>query len=117
MSPSNQISPAQQLNHVTEWRSSGLTRHAYCSQHGIKINSLIYWIKRAKQIQPTVLPPLTFVPTNVVLATPSSPSNALPDIQSQTATHLTLECRSGCNLILSSTTSPTWLGVLLSALL
>ena len=116
MSPSNQLSSDQWLNHVTEWRASGLTRHTYCSQHGIKLNSLIYWIKRSKRLESTALPPLTFVPTQVISLTPDSAVNGLTTIQGEAAPSFILECRSGCNLILPASISAAWLGALLSAL-
>ena len=116
MSPSKQLSPDQWLSHVTEWRASGLTRHAYCSQHGIKLNSLIYWIKRTKRLALTALPPLTFAPTKVVSLTPNSAANPPTTIQGEAAPSLILECRSGCNLILPTSTNPAWLGALLSSL-
>jgi hypothetical protein len=117
MTPSNQLSPEQWLSHVNEWRASGLTRHAYCIQNGIKLNSLIYWIKRTKLPQPIASPSLTFLPAKVVSAAPQPIANASLNIQAEAAaTSLILECRSGCNLILPSSTNPAWLGALLSAL-
>ena len=109
MSRSNHPSSAQWLAHVTQWRASGLSRNAYCTEHGLKLHSLIYWIKREKP-QPETPTPLTLVPAKVVSTSPKSES------ESETATALILECRSGYKLILPAATCANWLSALLSAL-
>ncbi len=36
----------QWQRHVDGWRSSGVTRKAYCEQNGIKLSTLDYWCKK-----------------------------------------------------------------------
>lgn len=97
------ITEAEQLAHVARWRASGLTRAAYSQQHGIKLNSLIYWVKRgAPQSGRDV--PLTLVPARIAPAAP----------QSEAA--LVLVCPNGSRLHLPASTPAGWLGTLLSAL-
>lgn len=103
MSPSNHPSPAQWAEHVAQWRTSGITRSAYCTEHGLKLHSLIYWIKRTR-LQPASGPALTLVQARVM---PAPVKAEAP---------LILECRSGCRLVIPASTPAHWLGALVSAL-
>ena len=40
--------------HVSAWRTSGLSRKGYCAAQGLSIPSLKYWQQRLNSAQPTV---------------------------------------------------------------
>lgn len=58
--------------HVARWRTSGLSRSAYCEQHGLKLHFLVYWIKRSPP-QSTISPPLTPITISNMLAAAAKP--------------------------------------------
>ena len=101
----NPISKEQWLAHVAQWRASGITRSAYCEQHGLKLHSLIYWNKRVREQADGGDAKLTLVKAKVAKVTPH-----------QATGMLVLECRNGSKLHLPSSTSASWLGALLGAL-
>lgn len=103
MSPSEQLSQTQWIAHVTQWRTGGLTRRAYCAEHDLKLHSLSYRIRRDR-LQTVTEPALTLVQARVL---PPSPKAGAPHIP---------ECRSGCRLVIPAATQASWLGALLSAL-
>ena len=37
------------LDHVEGWRRSGQTQAAYCTEQGLSVNSLAYWLRRLRQ--------------------------------------------------------------------
>lgn len=88
--------------HVERWRASGLSRNAYCAQHGLKLHCLVYWIKQNSQ-QSSITPALTLVRASVATSL------------AQQST-LVLECPNGSRLQLPSNTSPEWLAALLRGL-
>jgi hypothetical protein len=88
--------------HVVRWRTSGLSRSAYCEQHGLKLHCLVYWIKRCPP-ESAISPALTLVRASVV----SIAATPMP---------LVLECPNGSRLQLPANTSPEWLGALLRGL-
>lgn len=59
--------------HVRRWRSSGLTRAAYCAEHGVKAATLSYWAWRLDKVQRAVAAPApmasAFVPVQVAAGT------------------------------------------------
>lgn len=100
----NPISKEQWLSHVAQWRASGITRSAYCEQHGLKLHSFIYWIKRVRE-QADGDVKLTLVQGKVAMVSPH-----------QAPGMLVLECPNGSKLHLPSSTCASWLGALLGAL-
>ena len=99
------LTAAQWHDHVEQWRTSGLTRSAYCQKQGISIHALGYWIVRHRS-QPSSGEPLTLVPAKVIT---DKAGNELP-------TELVLHCPNGSQLRLPATTPAAWLGTLLSHL-
>ena len=98
----HQTSRQEWQAHVARGRTSGLSRSAYCEQHGLKLHCLAYWIKRSPP-QSTISPTLTLVRANVSgIAATSEP--------------LVLECPNGSRLQLPANTSPEWLTALLRGL-
>ncbi len=85
--------------HIKACSESGLTKVAYCQQHGLKIKSFYYWQRRN---QPSVVGPVTLVPVSV--QTP--PANTSPD-------ELVLRHHTGWSLQLPADLSPAWLAHLL----
>ena len=67
----------QWVEHVRRWRSSGLTRAAYCAEHGVKAATLSYWAWRLDKAQHAVAAPApmapAFVPIQVVAGTVPMP--------------------------------------------
>ena len=51
--------------HVRRWRSSGLTRAAYCAEHAVKAATLSYWAWRLDKAQRAVAAPAPMVPAFV----------------------------------------------------
>ena len=100
----NSISREQRLAHVVQWRASGVTRSAYCAQHGLKLRSFNEWIKLSRE-RGDGDAKLTLIQGKV--AQVSSPQ--LPAM-------LVLECPNGSKLHLPSNTAASWLGALLGAL-
>jgi hypothetical protein len=45
----NHATTAARLRMVDQFRRSGLTRAAYCQQHGIPLATLAWWLARAKR--------------------------------------------------------------------
>ena len=99
------LTAAQWHDHVEQWRTSGLTRSAYCQKQGIRIHALGYWIVRHRS-PPTSGEPLTLVPTKVIT---DKAANERP-------TELVLYCPNGSQLHLPASTPAAWLGALLSHL-
>lgn len=56
--------------HVAQWRQSGMTKAAYCTTHGLKLNSFRYWLRKSRlepvdapRVPPAIVPlPFTFTP-------------------------------------------------------
>lgn len=46
-----QLRRAFWLGHVGTWRSSGLTRTAYCVRHDLKLATFAYWVGREKKAE------------------------------------------------------------------
>ena len=72
---------ASWAEHVRRWRSSGLTRAAYCAEHGVKAATLSYWAWRLDKAQRAVVPaPMApaFVPIQVVAGTVPMPAATVP---------------------------------------
>ena len=40
------------FDHIAQWRTSELTRTAYCTRHGLKFYTFAYWIKGKRPAQP-----------------------------------------------------------------
>ncbi|HZX70337.1 MAG TPA: IS66 family insertion sequence element accessory protein TnpB [Rhodanobacter sp.] len=55
----------QWAEHVRRWRSGGLTRAAYCAEHGVKAATLSYWAWRLGKTQRAVAAPAPMVPAFV----------------------------------------------------
>jgi hypothetical protein len=102
--PSNQTSPASHdewSEHIVMWRTSKLTRAAYCQQHDLKLNTFIYQNNRRQQVQTKSL---TLVPMTISAA----PLPASGD--------LVLRGPNGWSLAMASDVSTAWLGELLGRL-
>ena len=87
--------------HLKAWHASGLSQAEYCRHHDINPNTFCGWL-RGSQVA-AVQPPITLATVTVTAAAP------LPD----SPLHLQ---GSGWTLQLPSSTPPTWLAQLLSAL-
>lgn len=85
--------------HLEACSESGLTKVAYCQQHGLKIKSFYYWQRRNR---PSVAGPVTLVPVSVQ----RPPANLPPD-------GLVLRHNNGWSLHLPADLSPAWLAHLL----
>jgi hypothetical protein len=59
----------QQLQWIERFRNSGLTRHAFAQEHGLKISTLDRWLARAGHSASPVSQPVLFkeLPRPVVL--------------------------------------------------
>ncbi len=95
--------PEYWLAHIAQWKASGLSRAAYSAQHGFKLHTLAYWIKRNKTLSCSDMP-LTLIAAKIQPA-----PQVLP-------TDLILRCPNGSVLHLPPSTPATWLGTLLSQL-
>jgi hypothetical protein len=100
--PSNPTSPVSRdewSEHTAKWRTSGLTRIAYCQQYGLQLNSFIYQINRRQDGQSKEL---TLVPVKVRAAPPGG--------------DVVLRGPRGWSLTMASDVSTAWLGELLERL-
>lgn len=53
---------AHWLGQVERWRTSGLSRAAYCTREGLSASAFGYWVSKSnKQAQGGAAPPLTLV--------------------------------------------------------
>ena len=103
---SNKHKAAQWFSHVELWRASGLTRTAYCQQHGLTVHALGYWITRHRtQATAAGDNSLTLIPAKVI----APQGDKLPS-------ELILVCPNGSKLHLPTTTPAAWLGTLLGQL-
>ncbi len=102
---SNKLNASQWLRHVEQWRTSGLTRSAYCQQHGLTVHAFGYWIKRHRTDASADSQALTLVPVKAM----NQHGALLPS-------DLILHCPNGSKLHLPSTTPAAWLGALLKEL-
>lgn len=102
---SNKIKAAQWFRHVEQWRASGLTRSAYCQQHGLTVHAFGYWIVRHRTQATAENTALTLIP-----------AKASTDRGGQLQSELILHCPNGSKLHLPTTTPAAWLGTLLSQL-
>jgi len=84
--------------HLKACSKSGLTKVAYCQQHGLKIKSFYYWQRRNRP----VTGPVTLVPVSVQ----TSSVNTSPD-------GLVLRHNTGWSLHLPADLSPAWIAHLL----
>jgi hypothetical protein len=100
---SDQKSQAERTMHIANWRVSGLTRRAYCEQHGINHHSLAHWIRHSNRAV-VKSKKLTLVPAKI---------SAKPEV---VEANLLLQCPNGSKLLLPPGTSASWLGILLSHL-
>ena len=57
------------LDHISQWRTSGKSRTAYCKQVGIKLSQFCYWINKREPNEPKPGTDFISVPT-------SGPANA-----------------------------------------
>ncbi len=88
--------------HVSAWRRSGLSRAAYCGQHGLVPRQLGYWVRHSQTDGGDVgADALTLVPTRV--------RPAQDDI-------LVLQNGQGWHLPLPATISTAWLAALMKGL-
>jgi hypothetical protein len=78
--------------HIKACSESGLTKVAYCQQHGLKIKSFYYWQRRNR---PSVVGPVTLVPVSVK----TFAANTSPD-------ELVLRHHTGWSLQLPSNLAP-----------
>jgi hypothetical protein len=102
VSVANQPSPISReewIEHVSKWRTSGLTRIAYCRQENIPVNSFIYQVNRSQETQSN---DLTLVPVKV---------RAVP-----AGGELVLRSPKGWSLAMASDVSAAWLSDLLGRL-
>ena len=97
---------------INDWRSSGLTRNAYCRHKGIKPSTLDYWrplivesgshsmapIKEKLPKAAVADERLTLVPVKII----DPPRKATPEV-------LTLKSPSGWQVLLPAQTDPNWL--------
>jgi hypothetical protein len=95
----SQISREEWIEHVSKWRTSGLTRVAYCQQENIPINSFIYQVNRSQETQANEL---TLIPVKV---------QAVP-----AGGELVLRSPNGWSLAMASDVSAAWLSDLLGRL-
>lgn len=101
----NSLSKNAWFVHVAKWRSSKLTRAAYCTQHGLKLRSFIYWINQSKTAKANTPTGITLVPAKIKISTPNPTE------------HLVLRCPNGSTLSLPTNTPANWLGALLGQLI
>ena len=92
--------------HVEAWRSSGQTQVAYCSEQGLSVKSLAYWLRRLRPeegLEPSE--PLTLVAVRPEL-----------DSRSACAPHpaLSLHSTAGWRLEFSALPPAAWLAELLA---
>ena len=100
------LNRADWLQHISAWRTSGLTQAAYCREHQLNAKSLNRWILRNSAVSPATVP-LNAIPAVIKPSTPvvsSAPSNML------------LQHRSGWQLSLPADVQTTWLAQLLNGL-
>lgn len=102
---SNKLKASQWFHHVEQWRASGVTRSAYCQQHGFTVHALGYWITRHRTQTNATNNALTLIPAKVI----AKHGGELPS-------ELILVCPNGSKLHLPTTTPAAWLGTLLSQL-
>ena len=95
----SQISREEWIEHVSKWRTSGLTRAAYCQQENIPVNSFIYQVNRSEETQ---VNDLTLIPVKVR----ADPAGG----------ELVLRSPKGWSLAMASDVSTVWLGDLLERL-
>lgn len=86
------------FDHIAQWRTSELTRTAYCTRHGLKFYTFAYWIKRHNAQGK----PLRLVLAKIV--EPATPQGLL------------LQGPQGWTLSVPASVSGTWLAGLLKAL-
>jgi hypothetical protein len=98
------ISRADWLEHVSTWRTSGLTQAAYCRDHQLNATTFNGWILRGRVNSPATVP-LTTVPIAIEPG-PASPS----------ALSIVLQHGSGWQLTLPKDVRITWLVQLLKEL-
>ena len=73
------LNRADWLQHISAWRTSGLTQAAYCREHQLNAKSLNRWILRNSAVSPATVP-LNAIPVAIKPSTPvvsSAPSNML----------------------------------------
>jgi hypothetical protein len=57
-------------NHITVWRSSGLSQRLYCKQHGLAVQTFGYWHRKIKKLEEEKP---RFFPLAVSAVTPPAP--------------------------------------------
>lgn len=97
---------ADWLQHVSTWRTSGLTQAAYCREHQLNATTFNGWILREPGLLPATVP-LTAIP---VVIKPSTP------VVSSAPSSMVLQHRSGWQLSLPADVQITWLAQLLNKL-
>ena len=101
------LNQADWLQHISAWRTSGLTQAAYCREHQLNAKKFNSWILRNSAVSPATVP-LNAIPAVIKPSTPvvsSAPSNML------------LQHRSGWQLSLPADVQTTWLAQLLNGLI
>jgi hypothetical protein len=97
---------ADWLQHVSTWRTSGLTQAAYCREHQLNATTFNGWILREPGLLPATVP-LTAIP---VVIKPSTP------VVSSAPSRMVLQHRSGWQLSLPADVQIAWLAQLLNEL-
>ena len=95
----SKISREEWIEHVSKWRTSGLTRVAYCQQENMPVNSFIYHVNRSQKTQTNEL---TLIPVKVQVV----PAGG----------ELVLRSPKGWSLAMASDVSAAWLSDLLGRL-
>ena len=73
--PEQEVDSATRKKHVVDWPKSGLSKSAYCAQHGILLNQLLYWQQLDRGRRPRKME-AAFVKATVVRA----PASVSPDL-------------------------------------
>ena len=97
---------AQWLDHVQRWRTSGLSRAAYCSREALSLSAFCYWISKSnRQRESSSGPALTLV---------AARAQWLPSAQEEVQA-LTLRTPEGWQLSFAHCPPASWLREVLGA--
>lgn len=93
-------------DHIESWRESGQTQAAYCTEQGLSVKSLAYWLRRLRQAEE--LDPCE--PLTLVAVRPASDSRSTGALNPA----LSLHCGAGWRLDFGALPSAAWLAELLA---
>ena len=91
--------------HIAQWRASGLSRAAYCRQHGIAYHVFISWTKQSAAIAKDNAPS-AFIEV-------LRPSSHVPERQSPTVASISFP--SGVMMRVVTVTDADWIGQVVAA--